>query len=83
MVEDVNKFGLPKESREGFSMLADKGVICNELARNLKNMAGFRNTLVHQYQSINPAVMTAVAEKHLDDLLDFTGIVLNFSKHHK
>jgi len=74
----VNKFGLPKESRECFSILAERGVIESWLARNLQGMVGFRNTLVHQYQVVDPAIMVSVIERHLDDLIVFTNAVMNF-----
>ena len=70
------KLGLPKESRESFRLLAQNGIIPRDLAANLENMIGFRNTLVHQYQELDIQLMVDVIEKHLDDLIDFTNFVI-------
>lgn len=70
------KLGLPKESRESFRLLAQDGIIPRDLAANLENMIGFRNTLVHQYQELDIQLMMDVIERHLDDLIDFTNFVV-------
>jgi len=70
------KLGLPKESRESFRLLARNGIIPRDLAANLENMVGFRNTLVHQYQDLDIQLMMDVIENHLDDLIDFTNFIV-------
>ncbi len=75
----ANKFGLPKESRDSFGLLAHNGVVSRELSEKLKAMVGFRNTLVHQYQSLDIGIMVAVIEKHLDDFTEFTAAVIRFA----
>lgn len=76
----IHKFGLPKESRESFAILAERGVIDRLLAKNLQGMVGFRNTLVHQYQSLNLGIVIAMIEQHLDDLIAFTNCAINYQK---
>lgn len=73
------KFGLPKESRDSFDILARNGAINSELAGRLQSMVGFRNTLVYQYQNIDIHIMVAVIERHLDDFLHFTRSIIGFS----
>lgn len=70
------KLGLPKDSRESFSLLSAAGVIPRELARQLEGMVGFRNVLIHEYQQMDIALMIAVIEHHLDDLVEFTNCIL-------
>ncbi|MCJ7737769.1 MAG: DUF86 domain-containing protein [Anaerolineae bacterium] len=70
------KLGLPKESRESFRLLTRNGIIPRDLAANLVNMVGFRNTLVHQYQDLDIQLMVDVIENHLDDLVDFTNFIV-------
>jgi len=41
------------------------------LAPTLRNMAGFRNVLVHGYQTVDNAILRDVASHRLDDLLAF------------
>ena len=61
-------YGIPADLAEGFTLLAKHGVIDEELAGRLRRMVGFRNIAVHQYQALDPAIMVAIAEKHLGDL---------------
>lgn len=70
------KLGLPRESRDGFRLLGEHGIIPQELAGRLERMVGFRNILVHEYQQIQLAVMVDVVEHRLTDLLSFTDHVL-------
>ena len=72
------KLGLPKTSREAFQLLQDANLIEASLAKTLKNMVGFRNIAVHDYQSIELSILQSIIEKHLDDFTKFTKIVLAF-----
>jgi uncharacterized protein YutE (UPF0331/DUF86 family) len=72
------KLGLPKESRESFSILYKEKIISETMAKHLIAMVGFRNVLVHQYQNINLDIMVEVIEKHLEELIDFTNIVIEY-----
>ena len=73
----VRQLGLPKSSRESFSILAERGVISQNLADRLMSMVGFRNILVHQYQKLDTSIMVQVIENRLDDLIDFTTVILH------
>ena len=72
----TRKWGLPKDSRESFQLLADHKVIPADLSDKMIKMIGFRNVLVHEYQQLDLNLMVDVIENHLDDLLLFTGHVL-------
>lgn len=72
----VKKLGLPKESRESFTLLAENNFISQELANKLAKMIGFRNVLVHEYQSLDLQLMVDVIENRLDDLVQFTNNIL-------
>jgi len=72
----TRKLGLPKASRESFRLLAQNGIIPNALATKLESMVGFRNILVHQYESFSIQLMIDVIEHHLDELIDFTNYIL-------
>ena len=72
----VRKLGLPKESKESFRLLAQNGIIPDELADKLEKMIGFRNTLVHEYRKLDINMMIDVIENHLNDLLDFTNYIV-------
>lgn len=64
--------GAPASTREGFDRLVRAGIIAQPLADKLMRMVGFRNLAVHQYQTLDIAIVRAVIEKSLDDLLEFS-----------
>jgi uncharacterized protein YutE (UPF0331/DUF86 family) len=70
------KLGLPKESKESFTLLEQAGIIPPDLSKKLRGMVGFRNILVHQYQDLELGVMIDVIENRLGDLVDFSSLVL-------
>ncbi len=72
----IKKLGIPKESKDAFTLLANAGIISQELSKKLKGMVGFRNILVHDYQDLEIKVMKEIIEYHLDDLIFFTECVL-------
>ncbi len=72
----TRKLGLPKASRESFRLLAQNGIVSGALATKLESMVGFRNILIHQYESFSIQLMIDVIEHHLDDLVEFTNSVL-------
>lgn len=74
------KLGVPKASREGFKLLQEAGLIDSNLAKTLMNMVGFRNIAVHDYQALELDILEAILEKHIDDFLKFTKVVLQMEE---
>lgn len=72
-----NRLGIPQNSRDAFEMLYDNKIIDKELLNNLKGMIGFKNIAVHNYQSLDIDVLEQVIEKHLEDFITFTKIMLD------
>lgn len=70
------KLGIPQNSRDAFEVMNSHGLIEDKLMKDLKAMVGFRNIAVHNYQAINLKVVEEVIEKHINDLKEFTTIVL-------
>jgi uncharacterized protein YutE (UPF0331/DUF86 family) len=70
------KLGIPQNSRDAFEVLAQHHLISNELLEKLKNMIGFRNIAVHNYQKINLSILQTVIEIHLQDFIDFKNIFI-------
>lgn len=75
-----DKLGLPKTSRDAFKILQDEGMLGKSLAISLMNMVGFRNIAVHDYQSLDMNILQSIIEKHLDDFLTFTKVVLELEQ---
>jgi len=70
------KLGVPRDSREAFTLLETAGIVAPELASKLRGMVGFRNILVHDYQELRMEIFDAVVEKGLDDLLEYSAILV-------
>lgn len=70
------KLGFPTSSAESFYLLARKGIIAHELEEKLKNMVGFRNTAIHEYQKIKIEIVEAIIKTGLNDLVAFTDCLM-------
>lgn len=70
-------FGVPQYSRDAFSLLAEHGIIDDHLAKQLQAMVGFRNIAVHDYQSLDLAIMQKIIEHNLSDLKKFTSRLIS------
>ena len=69
------RLGEPRTNRGLFDLLERAGWIEPVLAGALRDMAGFRNILVHGYDTVDLAIVQDVVERHLDELLQFTDTV--------
>ena len=70
-VVSSERFGEPNTNLELFEMLARHAWLDERLGTTLRDMAGFRNILVHGYTTVDPRIVRDVVENHLDDLLAF------------
>ncbi len=77
MVISYENWGLPRSAKDVFSVLQERGVLSANLSGSLQNMVGFRNIAVHEYETLNLAILEIVIAKKLDDLLGCAGVLLN------
>lgn len=70
-----DRLGEPETNRELFDLLARAGRLPTALVASLRDMAGFRNVIVHGYQDVDLGVVEDVIRNHLDDLLAFVAAV--------
>jgi len=70
------KLGIPKSSRDMFDILCNYGIINKDLANNLKNMVGFRNIAVYDYQNLNIDILLHVLDNNLEDFNIFIKEIL-------
>ena len=70
-----DRLGEPETNRELFDLLVKAGALSPSLASTLRDMAGFRNVIVHGYQDVDLGVVEDVLRNHLDDLLAFVAAV--------
>ena len=69
------RLGEPRTNRELFDLLERDGWVAAPLAATLQKMVGFRNVLVHGYDTVDLAIVRDVVEHRLDDLLQFVAVV--------
>jgi uncharacterized protein YutE (UPF0331/DUF86 family) len=70
------RLGVPQESREAFSLLAEAEVLDPRLAAALARMVGFRNVAVHEYQALQLPIVRSIIRERLADLLEFAAVAL-------
>lgn len=66
------RLGEPRTNRELFDLLAKGGWLSPQLTATLRDMAGFRNIVVHGYETVDINILRDIVENRLDDLLDFS-----------
>ena len=72
----LHKLGIPQSARSAFELLEQGGLIPGSLAAAMKNMVGFRNIAVHDYQSLLLPITERIITQHLDEFLAFTAHLL-------
>jgi uncharacterized protein YutE (UPF0331/DUF86 family) len=72
----VRALGVPNSSRDSFAKLVTADLIDQATSDALNRMVGFRNIAVHQYEKLDLAIVRAVIEHSLDDLLNFSALAL-------
>jgi len=70
-----SEFPPPATMGKTFDILCEAGIITADLADRLKKAVGFRNLAVHNYESINWAIVFAIATAHLQDFEEFAKAV--------
>lgn len=73
-----HKMGIPTSSAESFDLLRQRSIVDTTLAERLKKMVHFRNTIIHQYQQMDLAIVKWVITSGLDDLIQLGDSVLAF-----
>ncbi len=72
----VRRLGIPQESRDGFVLLREAGVLPDRLADQMMAMVGFRNIAVHDYRRLDLAIVRSIVTDHLGDFLDLSRTLL-------
>ena len=65
------RLGEPATNRALFETLERHGWMPSGLVGTMRDVAGFRNVVVHGYQEVDPRVLEDVLVNRLDDLLAF------------
>jgi uncharacterized protein YutE (UPF0331/DUF86 family) len=69
------RLGEPRTNRQLFELLQSHDWIEPALSSRLQAMAGFRNVLVHGYDTVDIAIVQDILEHGLADLLHFVAAI--------
>lgn len=70
------RLGIPQSARDVFELLHRGGWLESSLLPVMKNMVGFRNIAVHEYQTLQLPVTVSIIKKHLGDFILFSSAIL-------
>jgi len=73
----VKNLGIPKTSRDVFSLLDASKIIKSTTSEQMKKMVGFRNIAVHDYQNISLDIVKSILTNHLIDFECFIQEIIN------
>ncbi len=71
------RYRVPRDYADTFKVLEEQGIIDPHLEHRLKQMAKFRNRLVHLYGEIDDRAVYRIAREDLKDIEDFKAIILD------
>lgn len=70
------RFRAPKDYADTFKVLEEEKIISSLLCNKLRQMAKFRNRLVHLYGEIDDHAVFNIAKKDLKDITEFKKCIL-------
>ncbi|UUV18837.1 DUF86 domain-containing protein [Fusobacteria bacterium ZRK30] len=73
-------FGIPKSSRDSFALLKENGILTEKTSNLMEKMVGFRNIVIHEYQSVELEVIKFIVKKGREDFLSYTKEILTYMK---
>jgi uncharacterized protein YutE (UPF0331/DUF86 family) len=73
---ELRRLRYPKDSADSFAILAGAGLLDPGTADAMARMVGFRDVAVHAYRDLDLAVVRAIVEHRLGDLLAFSKAML-------
>lgn len=73
-----NGFRAPEDYADTFSVLGEYGVVDKQFVNELRNMARFRNRLVHIYWEVDDGQVYEIMRTRLKDFKTFTDHVSSF-----
>ena len=69
---------LPTGYADTFKVLLENKVITRTLFESLERMAKFRNVVVHQYETIDPAIVISILHRNLGDFEKYKRAIIRY-----
>ena len=74
-----HELGIPRDSRQAFTMLVKANLLDPQLGKHLEAMVGFRNIAVHNYTEIDMAIVRNILNERLVDMKTFAQLLIKQS----
>jgi len=74
-------FRVPKDYADSFTVLEEQGIVTSNYGQKLRQMAKFRNRLVHLYGEIDNTYVYRFLKDDLKDIEYFKSIIINRFEH--
>ncbi|MBW1716582.1 MAG: DUF86 domain-containing protein [Deltaproteobacteria bacterium] len=71
------RFRAPKDYADSFRVIEERGLIPSDLAQKLRQMAKFRNRLVHLYGEVDNAYVYEFMKEDLKDIEELRSHIIN------
>ena len=63
---------IPEEDKQSFDVLAENGIISDQIANKLKDAKGMRNILAHKYGTVDDEIVFhSITEELINDVEEF------------
>ena len=70
------KFRAPRDYADSFMVIQEEGIISSELGDKLRQMAKFRNRIVHLYGEIDDSYVYKYLQDDIKDTEEFKSIIV-------
>ncbi len=70
------QFRAPKDYADSFKVIEEEEIVNNDLGQRLRQMAKFRNRLVHLYSEIDDSYVYQFINENLNDIEEFKSIII-------
>jgi uncharacterized protein YutE (UPF0331/DUF86 family) len=70
------QFRAPKDYADSFKVIEEEEIVNNDLGQRLRQMAKFRNRLVHLYSEIDDSYVYQFMNENLNDIEEFKSIII-------
>lgn len=71
---------VPRDFRDAFTVLEEKGILDASLAERLRGLAGLRNRLVHLYEDVDDSLVHEALAEGLRDLDAFSRVIARLAE---
>ncbi len=79
----AKEFREPSSNADAFYVLCENKIIPDSFFNKLKDMASFRNLMVHNYAKVDSEKVYGILKRHLKDFDDYLALVVRFLEKEK